>query len=337
MRQKFNEACLRGDHATAFSLIENLTKEDSYIPLMREVAFLGACNKGDSYAVARLIDSVNIDFQDDNGNTALIIAAEHNLLELTENLIERGANLNLKNNDGKSTLIIACENFKLKIANLLVKKGADLDIQDNDGSNALIIAIRLNNRNIFNSLINKGANVNIEANFGQTALMLAAKNHHYAMAEVLIDKGANVNYKNKDGDTSLFIVLRENNREAVKFLHEKGADFDLPNNSGDTAYELAMKRENLIFFLSLKPEVINELHVGGNTLLMKAFDYKDEEVAMFLVDNGADLFIENDKGESAYKILKRKRSLPGRLQALKEKFVLDELINDNEVEIEFGL
>jgi hypothetical protein len=51
----------------------------------------------------------NINLQDINGDTALIIAVRNGSLDIVYDLIDAGADPNLKNNDGKTALDIAAD------------------------------------------------------------------------------------------------------------------------------------------------------------------------------------------------------------------------------------
>lgn len=55
---------------------------------------------------------------------------------------------------------------------------------------------------------------------------------------------------------------------------------------------------------------------------------KDEKMILFLFDNGADFHVKNNKGETAISILKRKRNLSPEIQALKEKIILEQQIEN---------
>jgi hypothetical protein len=68
----------------------------------REIYFLHCCWQGDLNEVERLLDEgVNINIQDDDGFTPLIIAIVNKDIDLVELLIEKGADVSIKDNDGK--------------------------------------------------------------------------------------------------------------------------------------------------------------------------------------------------------------------------------------------
>jgi hypothetical protein len=117
----------------------------------------------------RLIDSVDVDIQDKDGNTALILAAS--------------------NGDNE-------------ICGMILSKGCNVDIQDNNGFTALMWAAKKGHNEICDSLINKGCDVDIQDKYGFTALMWAAWNGHNEICRLLISKGCNVNTKNNANQTA---------------------------------------------------------------------------------------------------------------------------------------
>jgi uncharacterized protein len=56
--------------------------------------------------------------------------------------LDRGANLEHQNKDGDTPLLVAIEENRVKTAQLLLDRGADLEHQDNYGSTALGYALR---------------------------------------------------------------------------------------------------------------------------------------------------------------------------------------------------
>ncbi|NJK64303.1 MAG: protein kinase [Synechococcaceae cyanobacterium SM2_3_1] len=66
----------------------------------------------------------NINYQDKNGNHALLYAADHGLTEIVKILVEKGADVNLSDSQGDTPLSEAVENGHLSIAEFLNKSGA---------------------------------------------------------------------------------------------------------------------------------------------------------------------------------------------------------------------
>ena len=65
---------------------------------------------------------------------------DYGKLDCVKALIEAGADLNAKENDGWTALHLAARNGKLDCVKALIEAGADLNAQKNDGSTALHLA-----------------------------------------------------------------------------------------------------------------------------------------------------------------------------------------------------
>lgn len=97
-----------------------------------------------------------------------------------------------------------------------------------------------------------------------------------------------------------------------------------------------MENHNLPLMNILRPNFASHQDINGATLLIKACQDKNEKIVFHSLETApkeyANFFYEDKNGESAYKVLKRKRSLPKGLQALKEKLILDQPMDlDNSI------
>lgn len=81
------------------------------------------------------MDRFQIDFEttDENGNNLVIIATMQKDLEMVKILALRQVNLNHQNNDGNTSLHFACSSGELKITNYLLSRGAREDLENSDG------------------------------------------------------------------------------------------------------------------------------------------------------------------------------------------------------------
>lgn len=110
--------------------------------------FLEAAYNCDFEQIKILSEAVDMDTQDEIGNTALMHVVSACDVESTKFLIEKGADVDISDKDGKTALMIACEYGELGIAKLLVENKADVNAVDEKDRSALDYAVKNNNHEI---------------------------------------------------------------------------------------------------------------------------------------------------------------------------------------------
>ena len=104
------------------------------------IQFLIAAHDGDTQTVRRILresDGAAKDWQNEEGGTALMVAAGKGLLEMASVLVKAGAALDLQKADGSSALMEAAVEGKTEVISLFVEAGAALDLRSQDGATAL--------------------------------------------------------------------------------------------------------------------------------------------------------------------------------------------------------
>ncbi|MBN1482115.1 hypothetical protein EH223_07645 [candidate division KSB1 bacterium] len=199
----------------------------------------------------------------DGGSTALIFAASKNLSETVEMLINRyNIDLNIQNDNGNSALMVAIESKAFDVIPILIDKGVDINAQNKEGESALSMIVRLiqpsitlesiiggkNARNnkvdesilkMTSFLILNGADVNAINLKDESVLMIASKGKIIEIVSLLIEHGANVNFENKIRDTALFYAIQAGSTDIAKLLINNGADLNTINYDDETPYEMA--------------------------------------------------------------------------------------------------
>lgn len=95
--------------------------------------------------------------------------------EGTKELNYQIAHIDYQNNDGKTALMFAVINGNIQVVQALVTHGADIHIQDNDGTTALMFAVENLEIEAVRALVNYGANIHVQDNTGRTALSIATE------------------------------------------------------------------------------------------------------------------------------------------------------------------
>jgi ankyrin repeat protein len=140
-----------------------------------------------------------LDATDDEGSTALMIAAALGRDELALLLLKAGADTKATNKRGETALDIARRSGPPASAILAALQAEDKAAMEK----ALIRAIRSNSTGDVTSLIERGANVNAKDEEGATPLMIAAGMGRVEMVKLLLSKGADVNARDNSGVTAL--------------------------------------------------------------------------------------------------------------------------------------
>jgi hypothetical protein len=213
-------------------------------------------NELKSFIEEKIEKKSDINFQDDEGQTLLMISSlypdDSNFLEITRKLLKDGANLDLQDKRGWTALMMAScysnTDSSLETIQELINAGANLDLQTIDGWTALMWASLYSNMNsslqTVRELIKAGANLDLQNINGWTALMVASRYSNTSSSletvQELIKAGANLNLQNIHGDTCLSYLARDSNSlELIKEVVSKNVsinhltkvkDIGLPQN-----------------------------------------------------------------------------------------------------------
>ncbi|USE37831.1 ankyrin repeat domain-containing protein [Endozoicomonas sp. SCSIO W0465] len=121
---------------------------------------------------------------------AFFYACSHgNLAFVRSRLLKGGGSVNgVVNNNGFTALMLAAVSGQLAVVKLLIDKGAEVSAVNNNGFTTLMLAARSGQLAVVKLLIDKGAEVSAVNNNGFTARMLAQQDCHLDVVEFLLDK-----------------------------------------------------------------------------------------------------------------------------------------------------
>lgn len=268
-----------------------------------------AASKNDIYLLRTLIsEKVDINQQDENGDTALMVASYWGRLSIAKALIDGKAKLNITNKKGDSALKNAAYNKHYNIAEALIKAKANLNVKIDNENILLYLSKNAYNYDYSGSIrnmITEGIDVNAKDENGNTALMniAYAKDDKNQLKKIraVISGRANVNIQNKEGLTALMLVASDGNESSVRAIISAKPNLDAEDRNGNTALIYAIQNNNVAgakAIIRAKPN-FNKQNKDGNTALMLASENGLEELVRSLISARANLNIQNNEGDTA--------------------------------------
>jgi len=200
-------------------------------------------------------------------------AAQNNQFSLLRTLVTEDAKLvNAVDVDDRTPLHWASSSGAIDIARFLIDQKAEVDRPDNSGWTPLHIAVSAGQESIVQELIGAGADVNRKNDKGLTPLHYAASKSRIDIGRLLISRGADINAKDKANQLPLHRAATTGSVGFIRLL----LDSSTPSN------KLRLNTGDRI----------------GNTPLHLAMDSAHAEVAVLLINAGADRSRENLDGET---------------------------------------
>lgn len=174
----------------------------------------------------------NVNLTCDKGYSAatLIIWFIKNL-EITKACLDKVEDINKSDIHGCTLLHHALLADKNQAAQLILNCNAEVGISNDMTSSPLITSITRGNLEAFEWMIEKVADINQQDSIGYTLLHWAAAYGRLEMAEFLLDKGAEINLKDDIDYSPLALATLKNDLEMVKLLLQRDADISSVNVS----------------------------------------------------------------------------------------------------------
>jgi hypothetical protein len=173
--------------------------------------------------------------------SGLLKAAEGKQPAVIKYLLMGGVDVDAQNREGRTALMIAAKEGDFESIALLRSYNASLDIRDNSGDTALIQAVAHGHANIVEFLIQHGADVNTRDLGGRTLLILATLSKNLTLIKYLCDHGADINAADDSQINAVDVAERGDTingpwTEGYAFLSSRGAKPNVAKRIGDTAY-----------------------------------------------------------------------------------------------------
>jgi ankyrin repeat protein len=151
--------------------------------------------------IKSLLQYVDVNAINKDGETALHKAAWQSDTEIINLLLNHGANANAKNKDGLSVLHRASRTENFEVLNLLIKNGADVNAKYH-GETLLHKSVWYGQIKLVTWLLKHGIDYNCRDNFGRTALHYANRSSNFEIYKILLHNGADSNVIDMEGTSA---------------------------------------------------------------------------------------------------------------------------------------
>ncbi len=189
-----------------------------------------------------------------------------------------------------------------------IKEGFDVNMKDPEGNTPLLLAAVAQRSDLMYVLLENGADPNYVKDPGITALGIACMYDDWAMIDLLITHGANANYSAPNGESTLSMACAQGAVNAVQMLLTAKAETDTRDANGVTPllHSIMHNTENTISIARMILEKGGNPNLGmpnGFTPLMGAVQMNDLDVALLLLEHGADVNArQQNNGPSALSV-----------------------------------
>ena len=245
----------------------------------------------------------------DNGKL-LVEAAFNGDLALVKQLISTGAPKETLSN---ALLNAARVEIKLEMIQTLVNAGADVNIKNNWTVLMLLCGHSSTSAEAIQFLIDKGADINAKGNGKHTALLAAAGEGSPEVVKILVKAGANLEDKNFRGQTPLIMTIAGHKLKNFDMLISLGAKIDESNSYALLSHALddTWGNKNMLLDKLLSAGVnINAVNGDGQSILIALCkNSSDASLIQFVLDNGADIKLQDRGGHDARYYLEKNTKL----------------------------
>lgn len=190
-----------------------------------------------------------------NGNSLLHIAVQMQNMDVVKALLARGVNVNAENDQQITPLMLAAQAGNAKLVQLLLAHGAEIDKKDIKQNTALHYAIISENQEIALQLAPLMRNVHCKNVKGNTPFMLAAVHGLLPVLSAIVKINPSCQQVNKRGLNALHLAAIYGYSDAVSYLVQQGFDIDVPQRLKDekkaksktqlTSLQLAARQGNI--------------------------------------------------------------------------------------------
>jgi ankyrin repeat protein len=262
-------------------------------------ALFEAATEGDVKTVAALIEANRdlVTAKDEDGDTALHLAAAGGQRDVCELLVKAGANVSAVNKLGQLPVHLAIASKNEATVELLIRR-EHLNAADLSGNRPLHWAIGNKAENLAKRLLEAGADPTAINNHGHNALHRAADRGLITTADLLVKNEKLIEQPDGFGYTPLLLAATRGDKSMCELLLKAGASPKAGQKAGLNALHIAAigGRTSLIeLFLTHTASLLESTDASGDTPLARAVNAGQVGAAALLIQRGADVHVRSKK------------------------------------------
>ena len=256
-----------------------------------KIVLLNLAFNPDTKLMGWMIKKYNLDINqvENEGKTALHIAAQQGNFNNVKLLVKRGISINQRDKNGTTALMLAAKNGHTEVITFLLNHGAKIKDKDKLNNTALFYAAGYSNVKTTQLILRHGANLYHKNITGQTPIQFAAKNINYQIVIYLIESGHHLGVTNSDYYEILLAARRDGNNKVIKIItNEKPRLLSRKELSREINAAVIAQNYELVEYLLIQGANVNYRDNGQHTPLMNAANNQHYKIAQLLLDHQAD-------------------------------------------------
>ena len=138
-------------------------------------------------------------------------------------ILKCGVDINSEDDKGQTALFQACKTGNERLVKTLLEEGASIHHQDHEGNTPIITISQGKNTNICQVLLDAGANIHDRNKQKTTPILNAAQSASDFLLRTLLQNGANINDTNAQDMTPLLLAMQSQRGRIIEMLVENDA------------------------------------------------------------------------------------------------------------------
>ncbi len=260
------------------------------LPNGKNIGHIVATKKNDALAQSLITRGISLDVGDKKGRRPLMYAALCNDVATATTLLSFNPEINASDNNGLTALSLAAEQGHREMVSLLLKQSNIIvDASDKKKETPLIKASAHGDDSVVSLLLNHGADRKKQDEQGNAALHKAAEKGHLSIARSLVDSQHIdlVAQENNEGNLPIHKAAQCGKEQLLNFLLEYNSPINKQNNRGFSPLHYAAQQGSETALRKLLEQRASRslLTKNNNSALHVALLNRHASIAELLVDD----------------------------------------------------